>query len=127
VQFRIHSQRFQSYCWRSSYCPAWIEDHDALYGYLYTPEWSKRLTRLISDKLNPPTNAWDQNLYVDGQLQSGVSTSTHHTPPTSRNRSDLTDPTGTGQHGTYFYISVECASGTCANAPAHRKSFHQQP
>ena len=32
-------------------------------------------------------------------------------------------PTGPGQHGTYFYISVECASGTCANAPAHRKSF----
>ena len=31
--------------------------------------------------------------------------------------------TGPGQHGTYFYISVECASGTCANAPAHRKSF----
>jgi hypothetical protein len=42
-----------------------------------------------------------------------------------RNKTDNTDqiPTGPGQHGTYFYISVECASGTCANAPAHRKSF----
>ena len=42
-----------------------------------------------------------------------------------QNNTHSTDqiPTGPGQHGTYFYISVECASGTCANAPAHRKSF----
>lgn len=42
-----------------------------------------------------------------------------------QNKTNNTDqiPTGSGQHGTYFYISVECTSGTCANAPAHRKSF----
>ena len=41
----------------------------------------------------------------------------------STNKHHLIGFTGPGQHGTYFYISVECASGTCANAPAHRKSF----
>ena len=41
----------------------------------------------------------------------------------STNKHHLMVFTGPGQHGTYFYISVECASGTCANAPAHRKSF----
>ncbi|KAF9876610.1 hypothetical protein CkaCkLH20_06018 [Colletotrichum karsti] len=51
-------------------------------------------------KLNPSTQLWDQNVYVDGKLLSTVSTSK-------------------GQHGNIFYISIECASGGCAQHPAH--------
>ncbi|KAF5518241.1 hypothetical protein CGCA056_v010983 [Colletotrichum aenigma] len=51
-------------------------------------------------KLNPSTQLWDQNVYVDGKLVSTVNTSK-------------------GQHGNIFYISIECASGGCANHPAH--------
>ncbi|KAI8650266.1 hypothetical protein NCS57_01359700 [Fusarium keratoplasticum] len=51
-------------------------------------------------KLNSQTQMWDQNLYINDKLMSSVSTSQ-------------------GQHGEIFYISVECAAGTCATAPAH--------
>ncbi|KAI9155671.1 hypothetical protein HJFPF1_08260 [Paramyrothecium foliicola] len=51
-------------------------------------------------KLNAATNLWDQNVYVDGVLKSSVSTSE-------------------GQRGQIFYVSIECASGNCAAAPAH--------
>ncbi|KAJ4278163.1 hypothetical protein NW764_008194 [Fusarium oxysporum] len=43
---------------------------------------------------------WDQNLYIDDELVSTVSTSK-------------------GEHGEIFYISIECAAGTCSTAPAH--------
>lgn len=52
-------------------------------------------------KLNPATNLWDQDVYIDGKLQSSVSTSE-------------------GEHGDIFYISIECASGDCATVPAHQ-------
>ncbi|KAJ3573357.1 hypothetical protein NPX13_g4732 [Xylaria arbuscula] len=51
-------------------------------------------------KLNSSTNLWDQNLYVNDELVSTISTSQ-------------------GQKGEIFYISVECAAGSCAAAPAH--------
>ncbi|KAF9700077.1 hypothetical protein EKO04_001315 [Ascochyta lentis] len=51
-------------------------------------------------KLNPSTNLWDQNLYVNDKLVSQVSTSK-------------------GQHGKIFYISIECAAQPCGTAPAH--------
>ncbi|OTB01885.1 hypothetical protein M426DRAFT_14039 [Hypoxylon sp. CI-4A] len=51
-------------------------------------------------KLNPDTNLWDQNLYVDDELLSSISTSQ-------------------GQRGVIFYVSIECAAGTCSPAPAH--------
>ncbi|KAI7779502.1 uncharacterized protein LA080_000785 [Diaporthe eres] len=51
-------------------------------------------------KLNSSTQLWDQNVYIDGKLLSTVSTSK-------------------GQHGDIFYISIECASGSCAEHPAH--------
>ncbi|KAI4862445.1 hypothetical protein F4820DRAFT_430433 [Hypoxylon rubiginosum] len=51
-------------------------------------------------KLNPSTNIWDQDLYINDVLKSSVSTSQ-------------------GQHGVIFYVSVECAAGTCSPAPAH--------
>ncbi|CAG9989156.1 unnamed protein product [Clonostachys byssicola] len=51
-------------------------------------------------KLNSSTQEWDQNVYIDNQLVSSISTSK-------------------GQHGWIFYISVECAAGTCSTAPAH--------
>ncbi|KKY20519.1 hypothetical protein UCDDS831_g04566 [Diplodia seriata] len=51
-------------------------------------------------KLNSDTQMWDQNLYVNDELVSSVSTSK-------------------GEHGELFYISIECAAGTCATAPAH--------
>ncbi|KAH9235777.1 hypothetical protein K456DRAFT_1831997 [Colletotrichum gloeosporioides 23] len=54
----------------------------------------------LVDKLNSSTQLWDQNVYVDGKLVSTVNTSK-------------------GQHGDIFYISIECASGGCANHPAH--------
>ena len=43
---------------------------------------------------------WDQTVYIDGKLVSTVNTSK-------------------GQHGKIFYISLECASGTCAATGAH--------
>ncbi|RKK70013.1 hypothetical protein BFJ69_g12207 [Fusarium oxysporum] len=52
------------------------------------------------DKLNSKTQMWDQNLYIDDELVSTVSTSK-------------------GEHGEIFYISIECAAGTCSTAPAH--------
>ncbi|UPL00077.1 hypothetical protein LCI18_011011 [Fusarium solani-melongenae] len=65
---------------------------------LYLP--LRSLTDLIVDKLNSQTRMWDQNLYINDKLTSSVTTSQ-------------------GQHGEIFYISVECAAGTCATAPAH--------
>ncbi|TKX22518.1 hypothetical protein C1H76_5301 [Elsinoe australis] len=59
---------------------------------------SRRTPRL--DKLNPTSQLWDQNVYVNGKLVSSVSTSK-------------------GQHGDIFYVSIECASGNCAAHPAH--------
>ncbi|KAF4971610.1 hypothetical protein FSARC_1609 [Fusarium sarcochroum] len=51
-------------------------------------------------KLNCQSQMWDQNVYIDDKLVSTVSTSK-------------------GQHGEIFYISIECAAGTCSTAPAH--------
>ncbi|KAJ3941138.1 uncharacterized protein N0V96_009016 [Colletotrichum fioriniae] len=51
-------------------------------------------------KLNSATNLWDQDVYIDNKLASSVSTSK-------------------GQKGNIFYISIECASGGCAEHPAH--------
>ncbi|KAH7125293.1 hypothetical protein B0J11DRAFT_614692 [Dendryphion nanum] len=51
-------------------------------------------------KLNSGTQLWDQSVYIDGKLASTVNTSK-------------------GQHGKIFYISLECASGTCNAAGAH--------
>ncbi|KAJ4989694.1 hypothetical protein SVAN01_04724 [Stagonosporopsis vannaccii] len=51
-------------------------------------------------KLNSTTNLWDQNLYVNEELVSRVSTSK-------------------GQHGKIFYVSVECAAQPCTTVPAH--------
>ncbi|OHF04194.1 hypothetical protein CORC01_00533 [Colletotrichum orchidophilum] len=51
-------------------------------------------------KLNSATNLWDQNVYVNDKLASSVSSSK-------------------GQKGNLFYISIECASGSCAAHPAH--------
>ncbi|KAF4918113.1 hypothetical protein CGCVW01_v009173 [Colletotrichum viniferum] len=51
-------------------------------------------------KLNSSTQLWGQNVYVDGKPVSSVNTSK-------------------GQHGNIFQISIECASGGCANHPAH--------
>ncbi|EXK77227.1 hypothetical protein FOQG_18059 [Fusarium oxysporum f. sp. raphani 54005] len=51
-------------------------------------------------KLNSQTQMWDQNVYIDVELASTVSTSK-------------------GQHGGIFYISMECAAGTCSTTPAH--------
>ncbi|KAI0533091.1 hypothetical protein GGR58DRAFT_487964 [Xylaria digitata] len=51
-------------------------------------------------KLNSGTTLWDQNIYVNDQLVSSISTSR-------------------GQKGNILYVSVECASGSCAVAPAH--------
>ncbi|PCD25904.1 hypothetical protein AU210_012338 [Fusarium oxysporum f. sp. radicis-cucumerinum] len=51
-------------------------------------------------KLNSQTQMWDQNVYIDDELVSTVSTSK-------------------GQHGGIFYISMECAAGTCSTTPAH--------
>ncbi|KAJ4016302.1 hypothetical protein NW752_003425 [Fusarium irregulare] len=51
-------------------------------------------------KLNSSTQMWDQNLYINDNLVSSISTSK-------------------GQHGEIFYISTECSAGNCAAAPAH--------
>ncbi|KAI9698079.1 MAG: hypothetical protein M1820_007587 [Bogoriella megaspora] len=51
-------------------------------------------------KLNPTTQLWDQNMYVNGKLVSTLSMSK-------------------GEHGDLFYISIECAAGTCAPHPTH--------
>ncbi|SPJ72607.1 uncharacterized protein FTOL_02336 [Fusarium torulosum] len=51
-------------------------------------------------KLNSQTQMWDQNVYIDNALVSTISTSK-------------------GQHGEIFYISMECAAGTCSTTPAH--------
>lgn len=59
------------------------------------------------DKLNPTTNLWDQNLYVNDELVSQVSTSK-------------------GQHGKIFYVSVECATQPCTTVPAH-STLDQSP
>ena len=64
-------------------------------GSLLTPQLT-----VLQDKLNSSSQMWDQNLYVDGKLVSSVSSSK-------------------GQHGNLFYISMECASGTCSTTPAH--------
>ncbi|KAF1974996.1 hypothetical protein BU23DRAFT_552836 [Bimuria novae-zelandiae CBS 107.79] len=52
-------------------------------------------------KLNSSTQLWAQNVYIDGKLVSTVNSSK-------------------GQHGKIFYISLECASGNCAAAGAHK-------
>ncbi|KAI0404709.1 hypothetical protein F4802DRAFT_566020 [Xylaria palmicola] len=52
-------------------------------------------------KLNAATNLWDQDVYVNDQRVSNISTSR-------------------GQKGSIFYVSVECAARPCAAAPAHR-------
>ncbi|KAJ4343699.1 hypothetical protein N0V95_006564 [Ascochyta clinopodiicola] len=66
-----------------------------------TPVKAKRGDRVKTHyKLNPSTNLWDQNLYVNDKLVSHVSTSK-------------------GQHGRIFYVSIECASQPCALTPAH--------
>ena len=52
------------------------------------------------DRLNSTTDLWDQNLYINDELVSHVSTSK-------------------GQHGNIFYVSVECAAQPCTTVPAH--------
>lgn len=75
----------------------------------------------FEDKLNPTTGYWDQNVYIDNMLKSSISTSESPFPRTKvKMRIDL-NATGYGQQGNYFFVSVECASGECANAPAHSK------
>ncbi|GAB7336451.1 hypothetical protein MBLNU13_g09743t3 [Cladosporium sp. NU13] len=51
-------------------------------------------------KLNSSSNLWDQKSSYGGIILTY-------------------DSLGRGQHGTTFYISIECASGTCDDAPAH--------
>ncbi|KAI0517067.1 hypothetical protein F5B22DRAFT_606091 [Xylaria bambusicola] len=51
-------------------------------------------------KLNPSTSLWDQDVYVNDQLVSTVSTSK-------------------GQKGKIFYVSVDCVASPCSAAPAH--------
>ncbi|PSK37248.1 hypothetical protein B9Z65_1990 [Elsinoe australis] len=52
-------------------------------------------------KLNPSTQLWDQNMYIDGKLVSTLSMSKN-------------------EHGNLFYISIECGGNTaCAAHPAH--------
>ncbi|KAI1346351.1 hypothetical protein F5Y01DRAFT_321941 [Xylaria sp. FL0043] len=72
------------------------------FAYALTPNAQNgqpNLTLLV-DNLNSSTSKWDQDIYVNDSLVSSVSTSQ-------------------GQKGNIFYISVECASGSCAAAPAH--------
>jgi hypothetical protein len=57
----------------SSSRSTWIQSQDALYdmpGSISTSD-----SNAITDKLNPSTNYWDQNVYIDGQLVSSISTS----------------------------------------------------
>ncbi|KAI3316848.1 hypothetical protein HD806DRAFT_551323 [Xylariaceae sp. AK1471] len=49
---------------------------------------------------NSETSMWDQNLYVNDQPVSNISTSK-------------------GQTGSIFYIAIECAAGICPAAPPH--------
>ncbi|KAM0547276.1 hypothetical protein ACHAPJ_010411 [Fusarium lateritium] len=64
-------------------------------------KWCNFAYALVNgNKLNSQTQMWDQNVYIDDKLVSTVSTSK-------------------GQHGEIFYISIECAAGTCSTAPAH--------
>ncbi|KZM25261.1 uncharacterized protein EKO05_0005716 [Ascochyta rabiei] len=66
-----------------------------------TPVKAKRGDRVRTHyKLNSQTQLWDQDLYVNDKLASHVSTSK-------------------GQHGRIFYVSIECASGSCPMTPAH--------
>ncbi|GAB1315468.1 hypothetical protein MFIFM68171_05678 [Madurella fahalii] len=51
-------------------------------------------------KINSETQLWDQKVYINDKLVSQISTSR-------------------GYRGTIFYVSMECASGRCAPAPAH--------
>ena len=75
----------------------------------------------FEDKLNPTTGYWDQNVYINNVLRSSISTSECPFPRMKvQTRIDLNAP-GYGQQGNYFFVSVECASGGCANAPAHSK------
>lgn len=67
---------------------------------------------------------WDQNVYVNDELVSNVSTSTSQQNVVALFRvAGLTSSTGKGEHGWIFYISIECAAGTCATAPAHSTSL----
>ncbi|KAK5660033.1 hypothetical protein OQA88_13501 [Cercophora sp. LCS_1] len=51
-------------------------------------------------KINPDTQLWDQKVYLNDKLVSQISTSK-------------------GYKGQIFYVSIECAAGRCAPAPAH--------
>lgn len=77
----------------------------------------------FADKLNSSTKMWDQNLYIDGQLVSSISTS-ESLPfrKASSRRADIFSLPGKGQQGQIFYVSIECADGSCAAAPAHSKT-----
>ncbi|PSK42113.1 hypothetical protein B9Z65_4027 [Elsinoe australis] len=68
-------------------------------------------------KLNPTSQLWDQNVYVNGKLVSSVSTSKYLFSLDQER--DLNQRKGKGQHGDIFYVSIECASGNCAAHPAH--------
>lgn len=63
---------------------------------------------------------WDQNLYIDDKLVSSVSTSMFEVEYSMARC--LQAITGKGEHGEIFYISIECAAGTCSTAPAHSKA-----
>jgi hypothetical protein len=75
----------------------------------------------LQDKLHPATGYWDQNVYINNVLKSSISTSM--SPRSNHFKGQNTDPnpTGHGQQGNYFFVSIECASGKCANAPEHSK------
>ncbi|KAF5009362.1 hypothetical protein FDECE_4418 [Fusarium decemcellulare] len=70
-------------------------------------------------KLNSSTQMWDQNLYINDKLVSSISTSPSPEPVVASDSGTNEIFVGKGQHGEIFYISTECAAGSCAAAPAH--------
>ncbi|KAK5625226.1 hypothetical protein RRF57_000942 [Xylaria bambusicola] len=74
------------------------------FAYALAPSAQNGTTMIATpgSKLNPSTSLWDQDVYVNDQLVSTVSTSK-------------------GQKGKIFYVSIECAAIPCAAAPAHSK------
>jgi hypothetical protein len=92
----------------------------------YHRRGSSRETILMhfEDKLNPTTGYWDQNVYINNVLKSSISTSKFPFPRTELKIPIDLNVTGYGQQGNHFFVSVECASGRCANAPEHSKFNH---
>ena len=80
-----------------------------------------RILMQFEDKLNPATGYWDQNVYINNVLKSSISTSESTFSPTELRICIDLNSTGYGQQGNYFFVSIECASGRCANAPEHSR------